>query len=123
MSTTTGPTLRQPAANESQYAYLVGAATYVLSEGAATLMGVQTGVAGGSGASAEIYDARTGDSLSDANKVAEVLLTSATAIRWTGDGGLALGRGLTVVLNSGATVECTVAYRGLASTSARTFGA
>lgn len=119
MASNIGPTERLPVHPEWNYAYLTGAATYVLVEGNATINSVQTGVAGGSGAMAEIFDARTGDTLDDTSKVAEVLMTTATAIRFSGDGGLALGRGLTVVL-TGATVEATVSFRGLTSLNPKT---
>jgi len=121
MAQVDGPKNFQPDSTlgERQWSYLTGAATYVLIEGSGIVWSVQTGVAGGAGATAEIYDARTGDTPAASNRVAIVLLTSATAIRF--GGGLKLDRGLTVILTSGATVEATISYNGKSSVSTRTF--
>lgn len=114
-----GPQGRNPVQlnQESQWSFISAAQTIVLSEHGAVVYGVQAGVAGGTGAYCKLYDAKTGDALSDAtNKIAEILMTTATSIAFGGGRGLPTIRGLTAVVN-GTSAECTVVWNGKATKS------
>ncbi len=119
-----GPTDRQPTRSmgEHSWAKFVGGQTVLLAGGGAILYSAQTAVASGTGGKIEFFDAASASATLDAtNKVAEVNLATATAIRF--GGGLVFSLGLVAKVTSGGTADAepTVTFDQPQTVSGRTF--
>lgn len=120
-SLTIGPVNQMPneALGEYQYAYIFQAQTAVIvAAGAGVLHSVLCGVAG---TLLKLYDTVSGGTADATTQIATIDLASASANGgWVLD--VAFSKGLTAIV-TGANAEVTLAFRGTATTSARTFGA